>query len=92
MEKLGAALVRLFKDLEEPEGMKPIQLLSNEVLATKESYANKYHQKSKERQENGGRSSQSQGSRPRKKHNLSVQQMLDKGGQQCREKTKAGYF
>ena len=59
---------------------------------TKESYANKYHQKSKERQENGGRSSQSQGSRPRKKHNLSVEQMLDRGGRKYRKKTKAGYF
>ena len=49
MEKLGAALVRLFRDPDEPEGMKPIQFLSNEVRATmwdtKESYANKYHQK-----------------------------------------------
>ena len=43
MEKLGATLVRLFKDLEGPEEMKPVQFLSNEAWATmwdtKESYA-----------------------------------------------------
>ena len=65
MEKLGAALVWLFKDPEEPKGMKPIQFRSNEVRATiwgtKDSYAHKYHHKSKERQEDGERSSQSQG-------------------------------
>ena len=51
MEKLRATLVRLFKDLEEPEGMKRVQFVSNKVWATmwdtNESYANKYHQKSK---------------------------------------------
>ena len=55
MEKLRAALVRLFKEPEEPEGRKPIQFLSNEVWATmwdtKQSYASKYQQKSKDRQE-----------------------------------------
>ena len=49
--------------------MKALQF-RNEVRATmwdtKESYAHKYHQKSKERQENGGGSSQSKGSKPRK--------------------------
>ena len=49
IEKLRAALVRLSKDPEEPQGMKLIQFLSHEVWATrwdtKESYANKYHQK-----------------------------------------------
>ena len=96
MEKLGGALVRLYKDLEETEGMKAVQFLSNEVQATmwdtKESCANKYHQKSKQRQENGGRSSQSQGSRPRKKHDLLVEQMLNRGGSTYRDTTKAGYF
>ena len=92
MQKCGAALVRLFKEQGEPEGMKPIQFLSNEVWATmwdtKEAYANEYHQKSKDRQEHGGRNSQSQGSRPRK--SLLVEQMLDRGGRKRWEKTKAG--
>ena len=96
MEKLEAALVRLFKEQGEPEGLKLIQFLSNEVCATmwdtKESYASKYHQKSKDRKEHVGRNSQSQGSQPRKKHNLSMEQMLDRGGKKYREKTKAGYF
>ena len=96
MEKLGAALVWLFKDPKVPEGMKPIQFLSNEVRATmwdtKESYANKYHVKSKERKEHGGRSSQSQGSRARKKHTLSVEQMLERGGRKYRKKSKRSIF
>ena len=45
MKKLGAALVRLLRELEGPERLKPIQFLSNEVWATmwdtKESYASK---------------------------------------------------
>ena len=96
MEKLKAALVQPFKEPDEPEGMKPIQFLGIEVRATmwdtKESYTNKYDRKSKDRHEHGGRNSQSQGSRLRKKHNLSVQQMLDRGGRKYREKTKAVYF
>ena len=59
---------------------------------TKESYANMYHQNSKDRQEHVGRNSQSQRSRPRKRHNLLVEQMLDRGRRKYREKTKAGYF
>ena len=47
MEKLGSALVQLFKNLEECGGMKPIRFLSNEVWCTmwdtKESHASKYH-------------------------------------------------
>ena len=96
MEKLGAALVRVFKEREEPEGLKLIQFLSNEVCATiwdtKESYSSKYHQKSKDRQEHVARNSQSQGSRPRKKHDQSKKQMLDRGGENNRETTKAVYF
>ena len=74
--------------------MKPVQCLSNEVWATMWDTCgtNKYHQKSKERQDNGGRSSQSQVSKPRKKHNLSVEPMLDRGARKYREKTKAGHF
>ena len=53
MEKLGATLMRLFKEPEEPEGLKPSQFPSNSIWATmwdaKECYASKYHQKSKER-------------------------------------------
>ena len=93
---LGAALVRLFKEPEGLEGLIPIQLTTNEVRATmldtKESYTNKYYQKSKDRQEHVGRNSQSQGSRPRKKHNPSLEQMLDRGGKKDREKIKAGYL
>ena len=96
IEKLGAALIRLFREPTEPEGLKLIQLLSNEVWATiwdtKESYASKYHQKSKDGQEAVGRNSKSQGSRSRKKHDLSVEQMLDKGGKKYREKARVGYF
>ena len=96
MEKLGAALMLLFQDRRAAEGMKPIQFLSNEVWAAmwdmKESYANKYHQKFKERQDTGGRDSQSQVSRLREKHNMSGEEMLDRGGRKCREKTKAGHF
>ena len=49
-------------------------------------------QKAKERQGNGNWNSQSQGSRPRKTHNLLVDQMIDRGGKKYREKTKARYF
>ena len=67
IEKLGNALVRLFKDPEETEGMKPLHFLNNEVCTTmwdtKESYVNKYHQKSKEGEKHVGRRSQPQGSR-----------------------------
>ena len=59
---------------------------------TKELYATMYHQKANERQGNGNRASQSQGSRPRKKHNLSVDQMLVRGEKKYHEKTNAGYF
>ena len=47
MEKPGTAVMRLFKDPKEPEGIKPIQSLSNKVWATvwdtKDSYLSKYH-------------------------------------------------
>ena len=92
--KLGAALVQLFQDLEAPEGMKPIQFRSNDVWATmwgmKESCANKYHHTSTECQDNRGRSSQSQGSKPRKKHNLSVEQMLAEAEESTARKSKRG--
>ena len=51
-----------------------------------------YHQKAKERQGNGNRVSQSQRWQTRKKHNVSVDHMLDRVGKKYREKTKAGYF
>ena len=62
MEKLGAALVRLFKDLEGLEELKPVQFLSNEVGATmwdtKESYGKTTTrtQKNAKRTEEGARS------------------------------------
>ena len=76
--------------------MKLIQHLSDEVWCTmwdtKESYAWKYHQKVKDTLGSGSRASQSQGLRPKKKHNLSVDQMLDMVGKKYREKTKMGCF
>ena len=84
------------ENLEGREGMKPIQFLSNEVWYTmwdtKESYATKYHHKTKERYCNGKPNPQSQESWPGKKHNLSVDLLLDRGGKKYRVKTKAGYF
>ena len=53
MEKLGAALVQLFQNLEGHEGIKPIQFLATEVWCTmwdtKESYSTEYQQMPKQR-------------------------------------------
>ena len=86
--------MRLFKDSEEPKEMKTARFRINEVRAaqwdTKQLCVNEYHPKSKERQVNGGRSSQSQGSRPKKKHSCRWGRCWTGEDESTEKKTKAG--
>ena len=94
MEKPGTALVQLFNNPEGLETLKLIKCLSNDMWCTmlhaKESYATKYHHKSKKRRGNGDRACQSQGLRPRMKQNMSLDRMLDRADRNTTKMAKAG--
>ena len=57
---------------------------------TKDSSTTKYNEKTKEQQGNATKGSQSQDPRPNQKHNLSVDRIPDRRGENYLEKTKAG--
>ena len=92
MERLDAALMHVLKNPQSLEGMTPVMYLSDEVWSTmwdtKELGVSNMKREI-ERGGGGGRLSQSQGSRPKKKHTLLVDRMLDRGGKKYREKTNA---